>query len=104
VDAAKGKQLWANTYNGKLDDIFTIQEQLANQIAEALKLKLSVTERVSLIKRPTQNAEAYDLYLRGKDYLYRFTKRHVEYAIQMFERAIELDPHYAAAFAGCSEA
>jgi tetratricopeptide (TPR) repeat protein len=59
---------------------------------------------VSLTKRPTVNAQAYDLYLRGQDYLYRLTKRSVEYAIQLFEKAIELDPRYAAAYAGCSSA
>jgi len=104
VDADKGKQLWANTYKGKLDDIFDIQEQLANQIAEALKLKLSLTEKVSLGKRPTVNAQAYDFYLRGKDYLYHLTKRSVEYSIQLFEKAFELDPRYAAAYAACSNA
>src|ERR1041385_2718657 len=66
TDADKGVQLWANTYKGKLDDIFDIQEQVGKQIAEALKLKLSLTEKVALTKRPTVNAQAYDLYLRGK--------------------------------------
>lgn len=96
--------MWGNTYKGKLDDIFDIQEQVAQQIVEALKLKLSTSERVSLTKRQTVNAQAYDLYLRGQDYLYRLTKRSVERAIQLFEKAIELDPRYAAAYAGCSSA
>jgi adenylate cyclase len=104
VDAASNRQLWGNTYKGKLDDIFDIQEQVAQQIVEALKLKLSFSEKVSLTKRQTVNAQAYDLYLRGQDYLYRLTKRSVEYAIQLFEKAIELDPRYAAAYAGCSSA
>ena len=104
VDAATNRQLWGNTYKGKLDDIFDIQEQVAQQIVEALKLKLSFSEQVSLTKRQTVNAQAYDLYLRGQDYLYRLTKRSVEYAIQLFEKAIELDPRYAAAYAGCSSA
>jgi tetratricopeptide (TPR) repeat protein len=93
-----------NTYKGKLDDIFDIQEQVAQQIVEALKLKLSFKERVSLTKRQTVNAQAYDLYLRGQDYLYRFTKRNIERAIQLFEKAIELDARYAAAYAACSNA
>ncbi|NJD30512.1 MAG: TIR domain-containing protein [Gammaproteobacteria bacterium] len=102
VDVAKNRQIWGNTYKGKLDDIFDIQEQVAQQIVEALKLKLTFSEKVSLTKRQTVNAQAYDLYLRGQDYLYRLTKRSVEYAIQLFEKAIELDPRYAAAYAGCS--
>ena len=104
VDVETNRQLWGNTYKGKLDDIFDIQEQVAQQIVEALKLKLSFSEKVSLTKRQTVNAQAYDLYLRGQDYLYRLTKRSVEYAIQLFEKAIELDPRYAAAYAGCSSA
>ena len=102
VDVVTNRQLWGNTYKGKLDDIFDIQEQVAQQIVEALKLKLSFSEKVSLTKRQTVNAQAYDLYLRGQAYLYRLTKRGTEYAIQLFEKAIELDPRYAAAYAGCS--
>ncbi len=104
VDVGTNRQIWGNTYKGKLDDIFDIQEQVAQQIVEALKLKLSFSEKVSLTKRQTVNAQAYDLYLRGQDYLYRLTKRGVEYAIQLFEKAIELDPRYAAAYAACSSA
>ena len=104
VDSATNRQLWGNTYKGKLDDIFDIQEQVARQIVEALKLKLTFSERVSLSKRHTGNAQAYDLYLRGQDYLYRLTKRSVEYAIQLFQKAIELDPRFAAAYAACSSA
>ena len=104
VDVATNRQIWANTYKGKLDDIFDIQEQVAQQIVEALKLKLSFSEKLSLTKRQTINAHAYDLYLRGQDYLYRLTRRSVEYAIQLFEKAIELDARYAAAYAACSTA
>ena len=104
VDVGTNRQVWGNTYKGKLDDIFDIQEQVAQQIVEALKLKLSFKERISLTKRQTGNAQAYDLYLRGQDYLYRFTKRNIERAIQLFEKAIELDPRYAAAYAACSNA
>ncbi len=104
VDVGTNRQLWGHTYKGKLDDIFDIQEQVAQQIVEALKLKLSFSEKLSLTKRQTVNAQAYDLYLRGQDYLYRLTKRSVDRAIQLFEKAIELDPRYAAAYAGCSSA
>ncbi len=102
VDVVTNRQVWGNTYKGKLDDIFDIQEQVASQIVEALKLKLSFSEKVSLTKRQTVNAQAYDLYLRGQDYLYRLTKKGTEYAIQLFEKAIELDPRYGAAYASCS--
>jgi adenylate cyclase len=104
VDVQTNRQIWGDTYKGKLDDIFDIQEKVAQQIVEALKLKLTFSEKVTLTKRQTVNAQAYDLYLRGQDYLYRLTKRSVEHAIQLFEKAIELDPRYAAAYAGCSSA
>jgi TolB-like protein/Flp pilus assembly protein TadD len=104
VDVATNRQVWGDTYKGKLNDIFEIQEQVAKQIVEALKLKLSFTEKLSLTKRQTVNVQAYDCYLRGQEYLYRLTKRSVEYAIQLFEKAIELDPRYAAAYAACSSA
>ena len=104
VDVVTNRQIWGDTYKGKLDDIFEIQEQVAKQIVEALKLKLSFTEKLSLTKRQTVNVQAYDFYLRGQEYLYRLTKRSVEYAIQLFEKAIELDPRYAAAYAACSSA
>jgi TolB-like protein len=104
VDAESNRQLWAQTYKGKLDDIFDIQEQVGQQIAESLKLKLSLTEKVGLTKRSTVNAQAYDLYLRGKEYLYQLTKKSVEYSIQLFEKAIELDPRYASAYGACSSA
>ena len=102
VDVTTNRQIWANTYKGKLDDIFDIQEQVAQQIVEALKLKLTFSEKVSLTKRQTLDAYAYDLYLKGQDYLYRLTKRSVEYAIQLFEKATELDARYAAAYAAAS--
>ena len=104
VDVETNRQVWGDTYKGRLDDIFDIQETVAKQIVEALKLKLSFSEKLSLTKRQTVNAQAYDFYLRGQDYLYRLTKRSVEYAIQLFEKAIELDPRYAAAYAACSSA
>jgi TolB-like protein/Flp pilus assembly protein TadD len=104
VDVQTDSQLWSESYNGKLEDIFDIQERVSKQIAEALKLKLSLHEKVALTRRSTDNAQAYDLYLRGKDYLYRLTRRSAKYALQLFEKAIELDSRYAAAYAGCAEA
>jgi hypothetical protein len=104
VDVETNRQIWGNTYKGKLDDIFDIQEQVESQIVEALELKLTFSEKVSLTKRQTVNAQAYDQYLRGQDFFYRLSRKGTERAIQLFEKAIELDPRYAAAYAGCSSA
>ncbi|MBI3286572.1 MAG: tetratricopeptide repeat protein [Chloroflexi bacterium] len=104
IDVETDAQLWAETYKGHLADIFDIQEQVSRQIVDALTLKLTPIEKVALTKRATLNPEAYDLYLRGRDQLYRFTKSSVQLAIQLFQKATELDPRYAAAYAGLGEA
>ena len=103
IDVEDGTQLWAGTFKGKLADVFDFQEQVSAQIVEALMLKLSPTEKVVLTKRPTLNAEAFDCNLRARDFLYRFTKNSVQFAIQLFQRAIELDGRYAGAYAGLGE-
>jgi serine/threonine protein kinase/Flp pilus assembly protein TadD len=104
IDVDADAQLWAETYKGKLADVFDIQEQVSKQIVDALVLQLSPTEKIVLTKRSTINADAFDCYLRGRDFLYRRTKNGVQFAIQLFQKAIELDPRYAAAYAGLGEA
>jgi len=104
VDVAKGLQLWGDSYKGKLSDIFDIQESVSKEIAEALRLKLSPSEKIVLEKRPTLNGEAFDVYLRARDFLYRMTKNNIHFAIQLFNKAIESDKRYASAYAGLSEA
>jgi len=77
---------------------------LRKQIVEALKLKLSFSEKVSLTKRHTVNAQAYDLYLRGPGVPGPYDQAQRRIRDQLFEKAIELDPRYAAAYAACSSA
>ena len=104
MDVAQESQLWGETYKGKLEDVFDIQEKVSKEIVDALRVNLSLTEKVVLSKRSTLNAEAFDNYLRARNVLYRLTKSNVHLAIQLFEKAIELDPRYAAAHAGLGEA
>ncbi len=104
IDVESDEQLWAETYKGKLADIFDIQEKVAKQIVDALMVKLTPTEKVELTKRPTLNAEAYDYNLRARNYLYRQSKNNIQFAIQFFEKAINLDSRYAEAYAGMAEA
>jgi tetratricopeptide (TPR) repeat protein len=104
IDVEMDEQLWAETYKGTIADIFDIQEQVSKQIVDALMLKLTPTEKIVLTKRSTVNAEAFDCYLRARDFLYRRTRNGVQFAIQIFQKAIELDPRYAAAYAGLGEA
>ncbi len=104
IDVDSDEQLWAETYKGKLSDIFDIQEKVAKQIVDALMVKLTPTEKVELTKRPTLNAEAYDFNLRARNYLYLQTKNNIQFAIQFFDKAISLDSRYAEAYAGLAEA
>jgi len=103
IDVENDSQLWAESFKGKLADIFDIQEKVSKDIVDALMLKLSPTEKVGLTKRATLNPEAFDYALRARDALYRLTKNNVHLAIQLFTRAIELDQRYAAAHAGLGE-
>jgi adenylate cyclase len=103
IDVGNDNHLWAETYKGNIGDVFDIQEQVSRQIVDALKITLTPAEDQVLVKRSTLNPEAFDCYLRGRDFLYRRTKKNVLLAIQLFQRAIELDPHYAAAYAGLGE-
>ncbi len=104
VDVETDRQLWAESYKGQLADVFDIQEKVSKQIVDALMLKLTARERVILTKRSTLNAEAFDLNLKARDALYRLTKNNVHLAIQLFQKAIDLDPRYASAHAGLGEA
>jgi serine/threonine protein kinase/cytochrome c-type biogenesis protein CcmH/NrfG len=104
VDTETDEQVWAETYKGTLAEVFNIQEQVSKQIADALLVKLTPSEQVALTKRSTLNPEAFDYYLRGRGFLYRTSKNNLNIAIQLFQKAIELDPRYAAAYAGLGEA
>ena len=104
IDVAKGTQLWGETYKGKLADVFDIQEKVSKQVVDALMVKLTPMEKVVLEKRATVHAEAFDYYLKARDFLYRRTKSNVQVAIQLFQKAIEYDVRYAAAYAGLGEA
>jgi len=104
IDVSKGTQLWGETYKGKLADVFDIQEKVSKEIVEALMLKLSPVEKVELSKRPTLNAEAFDCYLRGRNFLSNRTKSNLDFAILLFQKAVELDSRFAAAYAGLGEA
>ena len=104
MDVAQESQLWGENFKGKLEDVFDIQEKVSNEVTAALRVNLSLSEKVGLTKRATVNAEAFDNYLRAREFLYRFTKSAVEIAINFFQKAIEADTRYASAYAGLSEA
>jgi serine/threonine protein kinase/tetratricopeptide (TPR) repeat protein len=104
IDARSDEHLWAETYDRELEDIFKIQSDVAEQIARALEVKLTRNEKDRIRTEPTRDMAAYDAYLRGREYYYKFRKEDNEAAIVMFKKALEIDPEYALAHAGLADA
>jgi eukaryotic-like serine/threonine-protein kinase len=102
VDVAKGSQLWGGQYKRKAADVFALQEDLSKEISEKLRLRLTGEEKQRLTKRYTENAEAYQLYLKGSYYRYKATAEGLKKSIEYFQQAIEKDPGNALAYAGLS--
>jgi protein kinase/serine/threonine-protein kinase len=104
INVADSSQLWSETYDRKVESVFEIQSDIAEKIASALETRLSPEEKERLVKKPTENLEAYNLYLKGVDYYYRYSKDENENAIALFKKALELDSNYALAYAGLGNA
>jgi TolB-like protein/Flp pilus assembly protein TadD len=100
VNVEDGCHLWAQQYDRELQDIFGIQEEIAQSIAQALSVELSDKEKRTIEKASTRDVEAYDFYLRGRQFFYRSKRRSIKFALEMFTRATEKDPAYALAYAG----
>ena len=97
VDTHTDFPLWSERYDREMKDVFEVQDEIARKIAEALRVTLSPQEQEALAAKPTDNLQAYDLYLRGKSYARRLTRQDLEFALQMFENAVALDPEFALA-------
>lgn len=104
VDAETDETLWAETYDRRLTDVFAIQSDVALRIAEALQARLSADETSRIRKEATQDLEAYQLHLKGRHCMVRFTEEGLRQAIGYFERSIERDPDYALAHASIAMA
>jgi TolB-like protein/cytochrome c-type biogenesis protein CcmH/NrfG len=105
IMAAKESHLWGESYQQKIsevEDIFRIQTQIAESIAKELKAIITPQEKDLIEKIPTKQLEAYDAYLKGRFYLYKFTSEDLEAAMKYFELAKEKDPDYALAYSGIS--
>ncbi len=103
VDVATNRQLWGERYNRKSADIIEVEEDIARNISDALRLELTGEERRSLAKRDTENAEAYRKYLEGVFWWNKRSEQGFTRAIEVFDEAIALDPNYALAYAGKAE-
>jgi TolB-like protein/Tfp pilus assembly protein PilF len=103
IKAATDTHLWADTYDRKLTDIFTVESQVAKAIADTLQAKLSGKEQSAIAARPTENSEAHDLYLKGRYFFGKRTGDDFKRAIDYFNQAIAKDPNYALAYAGLAD-
>jgi non-specific serine/threonine protein kinase len=104
VDTHTDFPLWSERFDREMKDVFEVQDEIARSIAEALRVTLSPEELEALAVKPTENLQAYDLYLRGKRYARRQTRQDLEFALQMFENAVVIDPSFALAYAASANA
>jgi serine/threonine protein kinase/Flp pilus assembly protein TadD len=104
VDTRTDFPLWSDRFDREMKDVFEVQDEMARRIAEALRVTLSPEELEALAVKPTENLQAYDLYLRGKRYARRQTRQDLEFALQMFENAVAIDPSFALAYAASANA
>ena len=100
IDAATEFPLWSERYDREMEDVFAVQDEIAQKIAAALRITLSPQEQEALAAKPTENLHAYDLYLRGRNYARQVGRQNLQVAIQMYENAVALDPDFALAHAG----
>jgi len=103
IDAATDFPLWSERYDREMADVFEVQDEIAQKIAAALRITLSPQEQQALSAKPTENLQAYDLYLRGRNYARRVGRQDLQFALQMYENAVALDPDFALANAGVAK-
>jgi len=103
TDVKRGSQMWGKRFQEKFSDAFAVQEGIAREISQSLRLKLTGEEEKRLARRYTENPEAYDLYLKGRYYWNKRTGESIGKSIQFFQSAIEKDPGYALAYAGLAD-
>jgi adenylate cyclase len=104
IDSSTDSHLWSETYDREMQDVFAIQDDIAQSITDALEIALTPKERRAIQSVASSNAKAYDFYLRGRSYMYTMTRNGFENAIRMYQQAIDLDANYALAYAGIADA
>jgi serine/threonine protein kinase/Tfp pilus assembly protein PilF len=103
ISASDGSHLWSDTYDRQLESLFAIQDEISQAIVDVLKIRLLGADRVAFTKRYTDNVEAYNAYTQGRFLWNKRTEENLMKAIEYFERAVELDPEYALAYAGLAD-
>ena len=103
VNMADGYQLWSERYDRELEDVFAIQDEISASIVQALQVVLSEGEKKAIENAPHANVEAYDYYLRGRQFMHQLRRTGIQFARRMFERALEIDPGFVKAWAGAAD-
>src|SRR5512141_3023964 len=103
VNVADGYQLWSERYDREMEDVFAIQDDISQSIVKALRVMLTEGEKKQIEKARAVNVQAYDYYLRGRQYFHQLRRKSLEYAKQMFNKATDIDPEYARAWAGIAD-
>jgi len=103
INALTDAHLWAETYDRKLTDIFAVESDIAKTIADTLQAKLTGSEKIAIAKKPTENPEAYELYLKGRFFWNKRTAADLRKSIEYFNQAIAKDPGYAQAYAALAQ-
>jgi len=103
VETSTARSVWAERYDRQMEDVFAIQDEIAQSIAKALKLVLTEQEKRAIEKAPTTDVQAYDYYLKGRQFFHQFRRKSFDFARQLFARAIVIDPNYALAYAGVAD-
>jgi eukaryotic-like serine/threonine-protein kinase len=104
MDVPTGSQLWGDQYSRKLSDAAGLEQEIATDISEKLRVRLSTEEKTKLTRHSTENTEAYELYLKGQYFLFKFTEADGRKAIEYFKQAIDRDSNYALAYVGLATA
>jgi serine/threonine protein kinase/Flp pilus assembly protein TadD len=103
INVADGYQLWSARFDRDMEDVFAIQDEISQAIFDALRVILSEGEKKAIERERPVNLQAYEYYLRGRQFIHQWSRSGLEYARQMFRRAIEIDPEYALAYAGLAD-
>lgn len=104
INAGNDKHIWAETFDRNINDVFEVQSEIAELIAENLEVKLAPKEKLLIKTKPTGNIEAYAFYLKGHDYATKYTDKDNNKAIEFYKKALAIDPNYALAYAGLASA
>jgi serine/threonine-protein kinase len=104
INAQDNSQMWGQQYNRKLSDLFAVQEEIAKEVSQKLRLKLTGAEEEQLAKRPTENLKAFQYYMQGRAAAQRRTNADLRASVNYFEKALQEDGNYALAYAGLSDA